>query len=96
MSDICKDIEASYNANLLKQNGINLKHVYNDHINTDMSYENFCEVCRCCWQQKWICSQIKTVCLRMNDTEKDLINMRYFNMISRCQLYNISFRVQHE
>jgi len=32
----------------------------------------------------------------MNDTEKDLINMRYFNMISRCQLYNISFRVQHE
>jgi len=36
------------NANLLilfKQNGINLKHVYNDHVNTDMSYENFCKLC---------------------------------------------------
>ena len=42
------------NANLLilfKQDGINLKHVCNDHVNTD-SYENFCELCRC-WQQKY-------------------------------------------
>jgi len=28
LCQICKDIEVSYNANLLKQNGINLKHVY--------------------------------------------------------------------
>jgi len=43
------------NANLLilfKQNGTNLKHVYND-VNTDMSYEDFCEPHRCCWQQKY-------------------------------------------
>jgi len=42
------------NANLLilfKQNGTNLKHVY-DNVNTDMSYENFSELCRNCWQQK--------------------------------------------
>ncbi|KAG5313778.1 SETMR methyltransferase, partial [Acromyrmex insinuator] len=39
------------NANLLilfKQDDTNLKHVYNDHVNTDMSYEDFCELCRCC------------------------------------------------
>jgi len=44
------------NANLLilfKQHGINLKHMYNDHVNTDMSYEDFCELCRNCWRQKY-------------------------------------------
>ena len=44
------------NANLLilfKQDGTNVKHVYNDHVNTDMSYEEFCELCRTCWQQKY-------------------------------------------
>jgi len=44
------------NANLLilfKQDGINLKHVYNDHVNTDMSYEDFSELCCNCWQQKY-------------------------------------------
>jgi len=44
------------NANLLilfKQDGTNLKHVYNDHVNTDMSYEDFSELCRNCWQQKY-------------------------------------------
>lgn len=44
------------NANLLilfKQDGTNLKHVYNDHVNTDMSYEDFSELCRTCWQQKY-------------------------------------------
>jgi len=43
------------NANLLilfKQDDTNLKYVYNDHANTDMSYEDFCELCRC-WQQKY-------------------------------------------
>jgi len=33
------------NANLLilfKQDYTNLKHVYNDHVNTDMSYDEFC------------------------------------------------------
>ena len=42
------------NANLLilfKQDGINLKCVYNDHVNTDMSY--FCDLCRKYWQQEY-------------------------------------------
>jgi len=41
------------NANLLimfKQ-VTNLKRVYNDHVNTDMSYEDFCDLCRKCWQK---------------------------------------------
>jgi len=44
------------NANLLilfKQDGTNLKHVYNDHVNTVMPYEDFSELCRNCWQQKY-------------------------------------------
>ena len=44
------------NANLLilfKQDGTNLKHVFNDHVNTDMSYEDFCELYCSCWQQKY-------------------------------------------
>jgi len=40
------------NANLFKQDDTNLKHVYHDHVNPDISYENFCELYRCCWQQK--------------------------------------------
>jgi len=39
------------NANLLilfKQDDINLKHVYNDHVNIDMSYEDFCDLCCKC------------------------------------------------
>jgi len=32
---------------------INMKHVYNDHINTDMSYEEFYAFCRDSWQQKY-------------------------------------------
>jgi len=27
--------------------------VYNDHVNTDMSYKDFSESCRNCWQQKY-------------------------------------------
>ena len=51
LSDVCKDTEApyNYNANLLilfKQDGTNLKRVYNDHVN--MSCENFCDLCRKC------------------------------------------------
>ena len=38
---------------LFKQDGINLKHVYNDHVNTDMSYDEFCTLCRDYWWQKY-------------------------------------------
>ena len=44
------------NTNLLilfKQDGTNLKHVYNDHVNINMSYEDFYELCRYYWQQKY-------------------------------------------
>ena len=44
------------NANFLilfKQDGTNLKHIYNDHVNTDISYENFCTLCHLCWQHKY-------------------------------------------
>lgn len=44
------------NANLLilfKQDGTNLRHAYNDHVNTDMSYENFHALCRACWRYRY-------------------------------------------
>ncbi|KYN05255.1 hypothetical protein ALC62_03842 [Cyphomyrmex costatus] len=44
------------NANFLilfKQDDTNLKHIYNDHVNTDMSYEKFCTLCHLCWQRKY-------------------------------------------
>lgn len=40
------------NANLLvvfKQDETNLKHIYNDHVNTDFKYEKFLDLCRFCW-----------------------------------------------
>ena len=40
------------NANLLilfKQDEMNLKHVYNNHVGTDMSYHEFWDVCKTCW-----------------------------------------------
>ena len=60
------------NANLLilfKQDGTNLKHVYNDHVNTDMSYDEFCTLCRDCWQQKYGFLVI--------DKDSELTNGRY-------------------
>jgi len=39
--------------NILYVDSTNQKHVYNDHVNTDLSYEDFCELCRNCWQQKY-------------------------------------------
>lgn len=44
------------NSNLLimfKQDSMNLRHIYNDHVNTDMSWEHFCELCSQCWQKKY-------------------------------------------
>lgn len=43
------------NVNLLvifKQDETNLKHLYNDHVNTDMSFENFKKLCLNCWKDK--------------------------------------------
>ena len=44
------------NANLLilfKQDGTNLKHLYNDHVNTDMTYDDFYDICCECWRDKY-------------------------------------------
>lgn len=37
---------------LFKQDNLNLKHVYDDHVNTDMSFGDFQEMCRKCWKDK--------------------------------------------
>lgn len=44
------------NANLLlvfKQDNLNLKHIYNDHVNTDMKFEQFQEICSECWKEQY-------------------------------------------
>lgn len=43
------------NANVLvlfKQDDMNLKHVYDDHVSTDMPFEEFKNLCRTCWEDK--------------------------------------------
>lgn len=42
------------NANLIvlfKQDDLNLKHIYTDHVNTDMSFEQFKNMCAECWRE---------------------------------------------
>lgn len=44
------------NANLLvifKQDETNLRHIFNDHVNTDMSLNNFRVMCMECWKDKY-------------------------------------------
>lgn len=44
------------NANILiifKQDDTNLKHIYNDHVNADMSFEKFKELCGKAWAEKF-------------------------------------------
>lgn len=44
------------NANLIiifKQDNMNLKHVYNDHVNVDMSFEKLKHVCFKAWEDKY-------------------------------------------
>ena len=44
------------NANFLmlfKQDGTNLRHVYNDHMNTDMTFESFNDLCARCWRRRY-------------------------------------------
>lgn len=41
------------NANLIvvfKQDDLNLQHIYDDHVNTDMTYQQFKNVCNTCWK----------------------------------------------
>lgn len=44
------------NANFIvvfKQDDMNLKHIYNDHVNTDMSFMDFRSICGRCWRKKF-------------------------------------------
>lgn len=44
------------NANFIiifKQDELNLKHIYNDHVGSDMSLEMFHNICRECWREKY-------------------------------------------
>lgn len=44
------------NANMIivfRQDGTNLKHVYDDHVNTDMSFDQFKKVCSLCWKDAY-------------------------------------------
>lgn len=44
------------NANFLilfKQDDMNLKHIYNDHIGTDMSFDEFKKLCSLCWKEPY-------------------------------------------
>lgn len=38
---------------LFKQDEMNLKHVYDDHVNTDMTYAQFKNLCSACWNDKY-------------------------------------------
>lgn len=44
------------NANFLiifQQDSINLKHIYNEHINADMSFDDFLKLCKHCWRKAY-------------------------------------------
>lgn len=38
---------------LFKQDDMNLKHVYSDHVNTDMDFEIFKQMCSLCWKDRY-------------------------------------------
>lgn len=37
---------------IFRQDDINLKHIYDDHVNTDMSYDQFKHLCSACWNDE--------------------------------------------
>lgn len=62
------------NANMIivfKQDNNNLKHVYNNHINPDLTFTEFVDMCQICWNKKFGFFVI--------DKESDLNNGRYRN-----------------
>lgn len=38
---------------IFKQDGLNLKHIYDDHVNTDMTFEQFRNMCSECWKENY-------------------------------------------
>lgn len=42
------------NANMIvvfKQDQLNLKHIYDDHVGADMAFDTFLKICSCCWNE---------------------------------------------
>lgn len=35
---------------IFRQDDVNLKHIYNDHVNSDMTYTRFKDLCSACWK----------------------------------------------
>jgi len=54
---------------LFKQDDLNLKHVFNDHVSSDMTFEKFKHLCTECWKDKYGFLTI--------DKENDLDDGRY-------------------
>lgn len=38
---------------LLKQDILNLRHIFDSHVIGDMSFEKFCKICGECWKNKY-------------------------------------------
>ena len=38
---------------LFKQDDLNLKHIYQDHVGTDMTFEQFKSICSICWKDPY-------------------------------------------
>ena len=38
---------------LFKTDNTNLRHVYDDHVGSDMTYDNFKTLCNICWKEKY-------------------------------------------
>jgi hypothetical protein len=52
---------------LFRQDEKNLKHIFNDHVSPDLSYDQFKQMCADCWKENYGCLVI--------DIEKSLINI---------------------
>ncbi|POS83001.1 hypothetical protein EPUL_005170 [Erysiphe pulchra] len=56
VSKLCPNSEAFDNANLLvlfKQDNTNIKRLYDDHVNSDMTFKEFKSLCDHCWKRKY-------------------------------------------
>lgn len=43
---------------LFKQDDLNLKHIYEDHVGVDMTFEKFKNLCSFCWKNPYGCLTI--------------------------------------
>lgn len=38
---------------VFKQDDMNLRHIYSDHVNSDLTFEQFHNICKACWKEKY-------------------------------------------